>query len=57
MVVHGRDGWELAEFDWDEKTGLGTFTYERPKTQETTVIVRAQPHATTHTGWYTRCDR
>ena len=51
-MTHGRDGWELAEFSWDEKTGVGTFLYERPQTRETTVTVRAQPYAPTHAGWY-----
>lgn len=26
---HGVDGWYLADYEWDEKTGLATFTYER----------------------------
>ncbi len=27
--VHGEDGWELVEYDWNEDTGKAEFFYER----------------------------
>jgi hypothetical protein len=63
MVEHGRDGWELADYDWDPETGLATLTYERlcedtdgkpNAATERTIVTKAQPHDTKHTGWYTR---
>ncbi len=55
MVVHGRGGWELADYDWDPATGLATLTYERLRTDtletQTKVVVKAQPAAPNHTGW------
>lgn len=29
MVTHGRDGWALADYDWDPETGIAKLTYER----------------------------
>jgi hypothetical protein len=29
-IRHGRDGWSLAEYDWDPRTGTARVTYERP---------------------------
>ncbi len=56
MVVHGRGGWELADYDWDPATGLATLTYERLRTDtletQTKVVTKAQPSAPTHQGWY-----
>jgi hypothetical protein len=56
MVVHGRDGWELVDYDWDPDTGLATLTYERLRTDtgelQTISRVQAQPAAPNHTGWY-----
>ncbi len=31
MVAHGRDGWTLADYEWDPATHVGTFTYERKR--------------------------
>ncbi len=27
--VHGKDGWTLIEYDWDEEVGWARLTYER----------------------------
>lgn len=48
--------WELADYTWCERTGIGTYTYERERVDtgelETRVVKKAQPHHPTHTGWY-----
>jgi hypothetical protein len=57
VVTHGRDGWELADYDWDPETGVGSLTYERLRKDtgelESKVVVKAQPAAPNHAGWYT----
>ena len=45
MVKHGRNGWELVDYDWDPATGLAKLTYERLRTdteeiQEKVIEVR-----------------
>ncbi len=56
--MHGRDGWELENYDWDPDTGLATLTYERlcpdTKAHQEQVIVKPQPTEPRHVGWYTR---
>lgn len=55
MVVHGRDGWELVEYEWDEDDGVGRLTYERVRTDtgEIQSFTRsvAQPSRRGHDGW------
>ena len=56
MVAHGRDGWELADYDWDPETGVGRLTYERldadtGEVQEK-VVMKNQPTDPKHAGWY-----
>ena len=29
-IRHGVDGWSLAEYEWDPRTGRARFEYERP---------------------------
>ncbi len=57
MVAHGRDGWELADYDWDPETGLAKLTYERLRKDtaeiQEKVVVRAQPADPKHAGWHT----
>lgn len=57
-MVTRSEGWELADYEWDPDTGIGTFTYERTHIDtgvvETKVLKKAQPHDTKHVGWYTR---
>lgn len=56
MVKHGRNGWQLADYDWSFETGVATLTYERvrPDTEEvvTKVITKAQPAGPQHAGWF-----
>ncbi len=52
-MEHGRDGWELADYDWCPETGVATLTYEHPKRREQFVEKRAQPAEPKHAGWYT----
>lgn len=53
----GNDGWQLIEYSWDEKTGIGSYTYQRYfpdlKTVLETVVQKAQPYHPSHVGWYT----
>ena len=54
---HGIDGWELDDYEWDEKTGVARFEYTRTLvdgTIEGRVVAKAQPANRTHTGWYMR---
>ncbi len=55
MVTHGRDGWELADYDWDPETGLAKLTYERPipgtERVEEHVIVKEHPCNPKQQGW------
>jgi hypothetical protein len=51
--VHGRDGWELADYDWDPETGLARLTYERPATGQVYERVELQPATPDHQGWAT----
>jgi len=57
-VAHGVGGWELVDYTWSEKTGIGTYTYEREVlgtgTIQTAVIEKAQPMAPHHQGWFTQ---
>lgn len=55
MVVHGRGGWELIDYDWDPDTGIAKLTYERLRTDtgepQEKVIVKVQPARPGHVGW------
>ncbi len=51
-IARGQDGWELVEYVWDEKTGVGRFEYEQGEARVT--VLRAQPATPTHAGWYMR---
>ncbi len=42
-MTHVRGKLELIEYEWNPDTELGTFTYQKPGTKTTTVIVREQP--------------
>jgi hypothetical protein len=57
VVTHGRDGWELADYEWDPETGVGKFTYERTRADTGEVVerveTRMQPADPKHAGWYT----
>lgn len=56
-----RPGHELVEFDWNENTGEGHFTYEvegtayheghTVKCVATSSVVREQPAGRRHVGW------
>jgi len=35
--VHGKGGWRLTSYQWDELTGLGTFQYTRNDGERTEV--------------------
>lgn len=58
MVAHGRDGWELEDYDWDPATGLATLTYERVRKDtgevQTKQLTKYQPTDPKHAGWNTR---
>jgi hypothetical protein len=47
--------WDLADYDWNPDTGIGTYTYERVRedTGETVtkVVTKEQPYAPNHAGW------
>ncbi len=53
-MQHGQDGWELWKYEWDEKTGEGSFVYKR-KLEDGTIdrqsTVRAQPLWPGHVGY------
>lgn len=64
--MHGVDGWELADYDWDPTTGMARCTYEREpgkrtpdrradperaKTPQTMELIRPQPANRRHAGW------
>lgn len=53
---HGVDGWDLVEYEWDPKTGLGHYLYEREVNGSivNTRLVKPQPVNETHIGWYMR---
>ncbi len=55
MVKHGRDGWELADYDWDPETGLAKLTYERVRVDtgeiQEKIVTKVQPAAPSHVGW------
>lgn len=55
MVTHGRDGWELADYDWDPATGIATLTYERLRKDtleiHEKVVTKMQPAGPGHAGW------
>ncbi len=55
MVTHGRDGWELADYDWDPETGLATLVYERLRVDtgaiQEKVVMKAHPARPGHAGW------
>lgn len=62
MVADGEDGWELLDYSWNPKTGVGTYLYERRCEDtsgaagaglERTEIKKAQPYHPSHHGWYT----
>ena len=59
-VQHGHDGWTLEDYDWNEKTGVGTFLYSRVRAADGVIeeVVQqiAQPAAPTHVGWNDRHD-
>jgi hypothetical protein len=61
VVADGINGWSLEDYTWNEKTGVGTYTYERvePATGKIEVEVKhfAQPYHPSHTGWYTLARR
>lgn len=52
MVVHGRGGWTLEDYDWDPETGLAKLTYERLRTDtdevQEKIVFKAQPYAPHH---------
>lgn len=51
--LHGTDGWHLAEYDWNEQTGMGSFLYERivdGKTEQS-ITAYAQPANPSHVNW------
>ena len=58
MVAHGKDGWELEDYDWSEVTGVGTYTYSRVRKdtgeEQLKVIEKQQPTCRKHAGWRTR---
>lgn len=29
MITHGKDGWRLSKYDWDEETGWATLVWTR----------------------------
>ena len=39
---HGKGGWELTSYQWDERTGLGHFQYTRSDGTRREVV-RGQP--------------
>ncbi len=41
LPTHGVDGWQLAEYDFDELTGVATYLYEHPA-QPPRVVERGQ---------------
>lgn len=62
--MHKRDGWELADYDWDPNTGLAKFTYERKPGKrtpdrrsadraelESIALQQYQPTSPRHAGW------
>jgi hypothetical protein len=61
-IRDGVDGWELDDFTWDEKTGIGRFEYVRlcedlegtpNAASERRIVNRLQPYHPSHAGWYT----
>lgn len=55
-MADGVNGWSLVEYDWDPKTGVGTYKYECPDREagivDVYVVQKAQPYQPSHTGWY-----
>lgn len=49
-MTHGKDGWYLADYSWDEKTSLGNFLYERKLENEveSVSVMRFQPATAAH---------
>ena len=45
-------GYKLAEYEWDEQSGLGTMIYRSGK--ETVTVEKQQPAGPYHEGWYRR---
>ena len=45
QLTHNRNGWELVSYSFNELTETGTFSYERPLTNEVVPVVRYQPLA------------
>lgn len=54
-ILHGRNGWQLVDYDWNESTGVATLTYEREREDfdaiETKVVTKLQPALPNHIGW------
>lgn len=44
------NGWDLVAYRWDDLTGIGYFSYERPS-GERAEVERAQPAGPQHAGW------
>lgn len=57
-VRDGANGWDLVDYTWNPKTGVGRYEYERrdedTDVTEGRVIEKAQPYHPSHVGWYTR---
>ena len=59
MITHGHDGWTLADYSWDARTGSGKFVYTRARVasdgeaevQEERIVCRAQPALPSHQGF------
>jgi hypothetical protein len=52
-VSNGTDGWELIDFEWDDRTGIAICQYERDihGVIETCEVQRSQPSGPWHEGW------